>query len=114
MKLKTRLGVARLELALATFILAGAVWLDLVRPHAAKTPAGVLIGGLLPVLLLAPMCVTSWRRLKKTRVQLAELGPEAEPSADLWTAPGAPGVFGMMLIVTAVAAALAPALLLHP
>jgi hypothetical protein len=36
MKLKTRLGVARLELALAIFILAGAVWLDLVRPMRRK------------------------------------------------------------------------------
>jgi hypothetical protein len=113
MKLKTRLKIARFEVALAFLILASGLYVEVMRPHPMTSSVGALVGFILPILLLGPICVTSWRRLRATQAQLAELGPDAAPSADLWTAPGAPGVVGVMVIVAAVAAALVPALLLR-
>jgi len=114
MKLKTRLGIAWFELVFVTLVLAAAIYVDLVRPHGPMSLAGLLVGLAAPVLILVPMCLSSWKRLRLTRAQLAKLGPDAAPSADLWTAPGMPGVVGIAIVVAAVAVALIPGLLLRP
>lgn len=111
MKLKTRVKVAWFELAFIVTVLILAVGVDLARPRPPMRPTGVLMDALLTAFILAPLCVTSWSRLRRTRAQRAELGPDAEPSVDLWTAPGAPGVIGCAIVVVAIAAALTPALL---
>ena len=111
MKLKTRVAVAWTELALAAAMLTGGVAVDLTRPRGTVSAWGVGMNLVFTVVILGPLCVASWGRLQKTRTQLAELGPEAAPSVDLWTAPGAPGAIGIMVLVAALAMALIPALL---
>lgn len=112
MKLKFRVKLAWLELAFSAAMLSGGVGLQLAR-STAKTPVGLALDLAIPILLLSPLCLTAWKRLGKVRTQIAELGPEATPSADPWTAPGGPGVVGVMIVLLAVAAALAPSLLLR-
>lgn len=111
MKLKTRIKLAWFELALAALVLAGAVAIDLTRPRGSIGTVGVLMSVVLTIALFGSLCVASWKRLRETQTQLAELGPDAAPSADLWSAPGTPGVIGVMILVAAVAVAVIPALL---
>lgn len=112
MRLKTRLKLAWLELVLAAVLVVGLVGLDIARLQQ-KSLGSIIIDVALTFFILLPLCVMSWNRLRKVHTQLSELGPDGSPSADLWTAPGAPGVIGVMVLALAVAVALAPALLAH-
>lgn len=110
MKLKTRLKLAWLEVAVAGAILVGGVGLRLAT-SSARTTVGLALDLALPALLLLPLCVGAWMRLRKLVVDIGVQGPEASPPADLWSAPGAPGIVGAMILLLALAAALAPPLL---
>lgn len=112
MKLKTRLKLAWLELALAGLFLALAIILKL-SMSPIKTPIGVVLDVAVAALLTLPLCVAAWRRLGRVRTQIAEKGPEEAPSDDLWSAPGAPGVVSAMILLLALAVALGPPILLH-
>jgi hypothetical protein len=111
MKLKTRLILAYAEFTLAAGVLIVAVATDLMSPRGLFGLPGIGISAALSALLFGPICYSSWKRLRKTRAQLAELGPDGPASADLWVAPRVSGVIGAMILVAALAFALAPALL---
>jgi hypothetical protein len=111
MKLKTRGKLAWLELILSVSVLAGMTGLDVIRPRFGEGLSGTFISVLLTASVFGWICYGSWKRLSQTRAQLVALGPDAEPRADLWTAPGALGMIGVLVILVAVAVALTPALL---
>lgn len=114
MKLKTRARIARAELLLVIAAFGAIAVLAAARPHGGSTVSSDVPSVILAICLAAPTIMMSWRRLRSVRAQLAELGPDAEPKIDLWSAPGAPGVLGLTVVVVATAAALIPALTLRP
>jgi hypothetical protein len=114
MNLKTRVRWAWAELGLAVLVGTGLAAREVVNAPEDAGIVGSAINALPWLLLCGLVAWGSWRRLRQCQAQCAELGPDASPSQDLWSAPRCGGLIGVALLVIALIVALAPALLVRP